>query len=74
MKTIWIIDHYSSEPQYGGISRQYDFACELSKRGYNAVVISSAFSHFTHSFISDEDVYVSKINDRVHYVYLKTSP
>lgn len=43
MKTIWIIDHYSSEPQYGGISRQYDFACELSKRGYNAVVISSAF-------------------------------
>lgn len=74
MKTIWIIDHYSSEPQYGGISRQYDFACELSKRGYIAVVISSAFSHFTHSFISDEDVYVSKINDRVHYVYLKTSP
>ncbi len=74
MKTIWIIDHYSSEPQYGGISRQYDFACELSKRGYNVVVISSAFSHFTHSNISDEDCYISEINDRAHYVYLKTSP
>ena len=30
MKNIWIIDHYSSEPQYGGISRQYDFAMELA--------------------------------------------
>ena len=23
-KTVWIIDHYSSEPEYGGISRQYE--------------------------------------------------
>ena len=31
MKNIWIIDHYSSEPKYGGIQRQYDFAVELSQ-------------------------------------------
>ena len=40
MKNIWIIDHYSSEPQYGGISRQYDFAMELAKRDYNVVVLA----------------------------------
>ena len=28
-KNVWIIDHYSSEPKYGGISRQYEFAKEL---------------------------------------------
>lgn len=73
MKTIWIIDHYSSEPKYGGIARQYDFAKELSKRNYNVVVIASSFSHFTHSYISEEDMYISKIADNAHYVYLKTT-
>lgn len=71
---IWIIDHYSSEPKYGGISRQYDFATELSKRGYNVVVISSAFSHFSHEYIVKEKTLRTEINERFHYVYLKTTP
>lgn len=75
MKTIWIIDHYSSEPKYGGISRQYDFAVELGKRGYNVVVIASGFSHFTHKYIVEEghDLKVSTVRDHVRYVYLRTS-
>lgn len=73
MKTVWIIDHYSSEPKYGGIARQYDFAVELSKRNYNVVVIASSFSHFNHSYISNEEMFISKINENAHYVYLKTS-
>ncbi|MBQ7955055.1 MAG: glycosyltransferase family 4 protein [Lachnospiraceae bacterium] len=72
MKTIWIIDHYSSEPKYGGISRQYDFARELGKRGYNVVIIASSFSHFTHSYISEENVFLSEVSPNVHYAYLKT--
>lgn len=74
MKTVWIIDHYSSEPKYGGISRQYDFANELAKRGYKVIVISSLFSHFTHKYIEDGDMYVSNISDKVTYIYLKTAP
>lgn len=72
MKTVWIIDHYSSEPKYGGISRQYDFANELSQRGYNVVVIASLFSHFTHSYIKKKS-FVSNVNDNVHYIYLETT-
>ncbi len=71
-KSIWIIDHYSSEPKYGGISRQYDFARELGKRGYQVVVIASGFCHFTHSYISDKDIKVSAAAENVHYIYLKT--
>ena len=71
-KTIWIIDHYSSEPRYGGIQRQYDFAMELSKRGYSVVVLSSSFSHYTHTYISNEKLFVSKIAENAHYVYLQT--
>lgn len=72
MHTIWIIDHYSSEPKYGGYSRQYNFAVGLAKRGYNVVVIASSFSHFTHNYISQKKVTISKINNNVHYIYVKT--
>lgn len=72
-KNIWIIDHYSSEPAYAGISRQYDFARELANRGHHVVVIASSFSHFTHSYISNEEKFESKVNEKVHFVYLRTS-
>lgn len=71
-KKIWIIDHYSSEPQYGGISRQYDFARELDKRGYSVVIFSSGFSHYTHTYISNKEIFVTKPFKHVRYVYVKT--
>jgi len=74
MKTIWIVDHYASEPKYGGIARQYDFAVELGSRGYNVVVISSAYSHFSHSYISEDDMFISKPEKNVSFVYLRTTP
>lgn len=72
-KTIWIIDHYSSEPQYGGISRQYDFARELDKRGYNVIIFASGFSHYTHSYISEKEIFLSKVSKHVRYAYVKTT-
>lgn len=72
MKVIWIIDHYSSEPKYGGIQRQFDFANELSKRGYRTIIISSAFSHYTHSYISEKKCHISKFANNAYYVYVHT--
>lgn len=72
-KTIWIIDHYSSEPEYGGISRQYDFARELDRRGYRVIIFASGFSHFTYSYISNKQVFITKPFSHVRYIYLKTS-
>ncbi len=69
---IWIIDHYSSEPKHGGISRQFDFANGLSSKGHNVLVVSSAFSHFSHKYISTEECTVSEINPLAHYAYLHT--
>lgn len=71
---IWIIDHYSSEPKYGGISRQYDFARELHRRGHNVIVISSSFSHFSHSYISSSKNFSSEVEKGVVYQYVKTIP
>lgn len=74
MKTIWIIDHYSSEPKFGGIQRQFDFANELSKRGYKTIIISSSFSHYTHSYISEDKIYYSKFSENAYYAYVHTYP
>lgn len=73
MKTIWILDHYSSEPKYGGIQRQFDFANELSGRGYKTVIVSSAFSHYTHSYISERPIKLSKFADNAYYAYVHTT-
>ena len=70
---IWIVDHYSSEPKYNGIQRQFDFANELSRRGHEVVVISSAFSHFNHTYIFEDDCHFVDLNDLAHYVYVKTT-
>ena len=73
-KTIWIVDHYSSEPKYGGIQRQFDFANELSNRGYRTIIVSSAFSHYTHSYISDEKCFISRFAENAYYAYVHTTP
>lgn len=70
---IWILDHYSSEPKYGGISRQYDFAKEFSRRGIKVTVISSAFSHYSHEYITDEECLYSQIDDNAWYAYIHTT-
>lgn len=73
MKTIWIIDHYSSEPKHGGIQRQFDFANELSKRGYRIVIVSSAFSHYTHTYITEKPVQFSHFAKNAWYAYIHTA-
>lgn len=73
MKIIWIIDHYSSEPKFGGIQRQFDFANELSRRGYRTIIVSSAFSHYTHTYISEEQCHISRFADNAYYVYVHTA-
>lgn len=69
---IWIIDHYSSEPRFSGISRQYDFANGLSAKGYNVLVIASSFSHFTKKYLTEGGCTVSEINSKAHYAYVRT--
>ncbi|WP_135449621.1 glycosyltransferase family 4 protein [Planococcus citreus] len=74
MKTIWILDHHASEPKYGGITRHYDFAKELAKRGKRVVVIASSYSHFSKKNIFDEDYKIVEISENAHFVYLRTTP
>lgn len=71
-ETLWIIDHYSSEPKYGGYTRQYNLARGIADYNINVVVISSSFSHFRHTFFTEKELFFSDVNSNVHYAYLKT--
>lgn len=72
MKKIWIFDHYSSEPKYGGYTRQYNIAQHLSQLGYDVTVFASTFAHHTHKFISSEDFFVSELDEHSRYYYFRT--
>src|SRR5690625_7207862 len=72
MKTLWIIDHYASEPKHGGISRQFDFANELANRGYKVIVISSSFSHYKRNYLFEDNYNIVETSKNVYFVYLRT--
>lgn len=73
MKTIWIFDHYASEPKFNGIRRQYDIAHELSLQGNKVIVISSSYSHFNLSYFSKKK-FTSYINENFCFYYIPSSP
>lgn len=74
MKTLWIIDNYASEPQFGGISRQYDFARALEKEGIITTVITSSYSHFQLKYFINHKYTVHSVGDKSKIIYLKTIP
>lgn len=73
MKTIWIFDHYSSEPKYGGYTRQYNIAQHLSQLGYDVTVFASTFAHHTHKFITSEESFLSNLDEHSRYFYFRTA-
>lgn len=72
-KVLWIIDHYASEPKYGGYTRQYSLAREIAQTGIDVVVLASSFSHFTHKYMTEDEITVSEISPNAHFIYIKTN-
>lgn len=44
-RTIWILNHYAVPDDVPGGTRHFEFAKELSKRGYSVRIFASSFSH-----------------------------
>lgn len=74
MKTLWIIDNYATEPQYNGITRQFDFASALDREGVRTAVISSTYSHFNKSYFLNKRYNSNKIGNQSKFIYLKVRP
>ena len=54
-KKIWLLNHHASTPGFGGSTRHYDFAVELSNRGYDTTLIASSFSHDKRSYLFEDE-------------------
>lgn len=63
MKTIWIINQYSSTPQTGTGGRHHYLARELAKRGHRVYVIAARWHHLLHdTTASDAAPFIEEID------------
>jgi glycosyltransferase involved in cell wall biosynthesis len=72
-KTIWLLNHYAITPSQGGGTRHYNFAKELSKRGYNVYVFASGQLHNNNgSMLSDQEEYRVDTIEGFKWVWINT--
>lgn len=75
MKKIWILNHYAILPQHGGGTRHFDFAEELTKRGYKVTIFASSFNHFTKKEINKSgQLFTCNNYNGVDFIWLRTTP
>lgn len=73
-KKIWIMNHYAITPNMGGITRHFDLAEELVKRGYEVTIFASSFDHKLRvETLRDGEAYREEIVSGVRFVWLRTT-
>lgn len=75
-KSIWILNHYAITPDLPGGTRHFDFAKELTKRGYSITIFASAFIHgiFEYRKLNKKEKWRVENYDGVNFVWIKTFP
>lgn len=77
MLNIWIFNHYAVGPNSNGITRHFDLAKYLVKRGHNVTIFASSFNH---QALQEEHLkgssrkYIEKSYDGVRFIWIKTLP
>jgi len=74
-KKVWILNHYAIPPKIGGITRHFDFAQQLVKRGYDVTIFASSFDHKQRVEMLEKSAKF-KIEDYngVKFVWIRTTP
>ena len=73
---IWIFNHYATSPDSIGVSRHYDLAKYLVRKGVKVKIFASSFNHQTRveeHIIDNEKVKLQQY-DGVDFVWIKTRP
>ncbi len=75
-KNIWIFNHYAVTPDLPGGTRHFDFAKELTKRGYNITIFASSFVHgiFKDKKLKPKETWKVEKFEGVNFVWIKTFP
>jgi len=70
-KTIWIINDYAGSPYHGMEFRNYYFAKEWVKRGYEVYIITASYMHLFKRLPETNGVFTFKKIDGINYVWTK---
>ncbi len=75
-KNIWIFNHYAVTPDLPGGTRHFDFAKELTKRGYSTTIFASSFVHgiYEDRKLKNGEEWKVENYDGVNFVWIKTPP
>lgn len=74
-KRIWIMNHYAITPNMGGITRHFDFAEELARRGHDVTVFASSFDHKLRvETLKDGEKYREECVSGVKFIWTRTTP
>ncbi len=72
-KKIWIFHHYATGPDKSGLTRPYDFACELAKHGCETTVFSASYLHYSkEQLIRDKKRYIISKSNKIPFIFVKT--
>jgi glycosyltransferase involved in cell wall biosynthesis len=73
-KNIWIFNHYAITSDLPGGTRHFDFAKELTKRGYGVTIFASSFIHgiFKEEKLKRNEKWCVENYDGVNFVWIKT--
>lgn len=72
-KKIWIVNYYSSPPEFVSNPRHLKFAYYLIKAGYDVTIISSSYLHKSGiNLISDRKKYVKLKYNGLYFIHIKT--
>jgi glycosyltransferase involved in cell wall biosynthesis len=73
-KKIWLMNHYAITPNMGGITRHFDLAEELVKRGYEVTVFASSFDHKLRvETLNAGEKFREEIVNGVRFVWIRTT-
>lgn len=74
---LWIFNHYANGPGTNGVTRHYDLAKELVKKGHSVTIFCSSYNHWNKKELLEyENNEFFKIvqYENVRFVYFKTTP
>lgn len=73
---LWIFNHYAVGADDVGVTRHYDLAKNLVKRGHEVTIFSSSFNHWTKKEnidYKDKENYRIEMQEGVKFVWFKTT-
>lgn len=73
---IWILNHYATPTDMPGLTRHFDFAKELTRRGHQVSIFASSFAHTTrrNDRLKRCQQWSNETIDGVEFWWLRTFP